>query len=400
MGVLGIEPTFETGTRLDRLMFFGHPQPCFSRKGSPIKVSLKDGLGQTDDASVRTRGLIPLEGFHFQSAATIARIATQNIIQAQMSMLKLSRVLAGWLLAAAVCACLAGTSMAQVAVRSVKVLGSKDTVEIEVEASDRIVPESQVLTGPDRLVIDFPNALPGNQVRSQSVDRGEVKDVRVGLFQAKPPVTRVVVDLKSARSYQIFPYGRTVMIKVTGDAASSASAATTNDAQPTRRPGLVTTNYTTRIEPVSVPPQTPLQVSYRDGLLGIHSNKATLSEVLYAIQQRTGADISIPAGAEQEKVIAEINPAPAAEALARLLNGSRFNFLILNSATDPRQLDRVILSARTVGEYVPPPPQPAVEEQDGTVEEPPVPTPNPPEQVPNPENAPAPPGAGESPQGQ
>jgi hypothetical protein len=139
-------------------------------------------------------------------------------------------------------------------------------------------------------------------------------------------------------------------------------------------------------------------VSYRDGLLGIHSNKATLSEVLYAIQQRTGADISIPAGAEQEKVIAEINPMPAAEALARLLNGSRFNFLILNSANDPRQLDRVILSTRTVGEYVPPPPQP--QEQDATVEEEPVPAPSQPDQAPNPENAPAPPGAGDNPQGQ
>jgi AMIN domain len=313
-------------------------------------------------------------------------------------MLKLSCVLAGRLLAAAVCACLAGSSVAQVSVRGVKVLGNKDTVEIEVEASDRIVPETQVLTEPDRLVIDFPNAVPGSQVRSQSVDRGEVKDVRIGLFQAKPPVTRVVLDLKSARSYQIFPYGRTVMIKVTGDSAASASAATANDAQPTRRPGLVTTNYTTRIEPVSVPGP-PLQVSYRDGLLGIHSNKATLSEVLYAIQQRTGADISIPAGAEQEKVIAEISPAPAAEALARLLNGSRFNFLILNSANDPRQLDRVILSARTVGEYVPPPPQPQ-EEPDATVEEPPAPAPNPPVQAPSPENAPAPPAAGDDPQGQ
>jgi hypothetical protein len=312
-------------------------------------------------------------------------------------MLKLSCVLAGRLLAAAVCACLAGSSVAQVSVRAVKVLGNKDTVEIEVEASDRIVPETQVLTEPDRLVIDFPNAVPGNQVRSQSVDRGEVKDVRIGLFQAKPPVTRVVLDLKSARSYQIFPYGRTVMIKVTGDSAASASAATANEAQPTRRPGLVTTNYTTRIEPVSVP-EPPLQVSYRDGLLGIHSNKATLSEVLYAIQQRTGADISIPAGAEQEKVIAEISPAPAAEALARLLNGSRFNFLILNSANDPRQLDRVILSARTMGEYVPPP-QPQ-EEPDATVEEPPVPAPNPPVQAPSPENAPAPPAAGDDPQGQ
>lgn len=315
-----------------------------------------------------------------------------------MSMLKWSRVLAGQLLAAAACVCLAGSSMAQVSVRSVKVLGNKDTVEIEVEASDRIVPETQVLTGPDRLVIDFPNAVPSDRVRSQSVDRGEVKDVRVGLFQAKPPVTRVVLDLKSARSYQIFPYGRTVMIKVTGDSATSASAATGSEAQPTSRPGLVTTNYTTRVEPVSVPAQTPLQVSYRDGLLGIHSNKATLSEVLYAIQQRTGADISIPAGAEQEKVIAEISPAPAAEALARLLNGSRFNFLILNSANDPRQLDRVILSTRTVGEYVPPPPQ--EQEQDVTVEEEPVPGPSQPDQTPNPENAPAPPATGDNPQGQ
>jgi hypothetical protein len=325
-------------------------------------------------------------------------LSIPDITRAQVFMLKLSRVLAGRLLAAAVCACLAGSSVAQVSVRAVKVLGNKETVEIEVEASDRIVPETQVLTEPDRLVIDFPNAVPGNQVRSQSVDRGEVKDVRIGLFQAKPPVTRVVLDLKSARSYQIFPYGRTVMIKVTGDSAASASAATANEAQPTRRPGLVTTNYTTRIEPVSVPGP-PLQVSYRDGLLGIHSNKATLSEVLYAIQQRTGADISIPAGAEQEKVIAEISPAPAAEALARLLNGSRFNFLILNSANDPRQLDRVILSARTMGEYVPPPPQPQ-EEPDATVEEQPVPAPNPPVQAPSPENAPAPPAAGDDPQGQ
>ena len=323
-----------------------------------------------------------MDGFHSPRAATIALIASQNIIRAQMSMLKSLRVLAGPLLAAAVCACLAASCLAQVSVRSVKVLGNKDTVEIEVEASDRIVPETQVLTGPDRLVIDFPNAVPGSQVRSQSIDRGEVKDVRVGLFQAKPPVTRVVLDLKSARSYQIFPYGRTVMIKVTGD-ATSASAAPADYTQPARNPGLVTTNYTTRVEPVSVRAQTPLQVSYRDGLLGIHSNKATLSEVLYAIQQRTGADISIPAGAEQERVMAEINPAPAAEALARLLNGSRFNFLILNSATDPRQLDRVILSPRTVGEYVPPPPQP----QDGTADEQPVPAPV---QAPRPEEAPAP----------
>lgn len=304
-------------------------------------------------------------------------------------MLKVSRILAVWLLAASAYICLSASSLAQVSVRSVRVLGSKDIVEIEVEASDRIVPESRVLTGPDRLVVDFPNAVPSNQVRSQSIDRGEVKDVRVGLFQAKPPVTRVVLDLKSARSYQVFPYGRTVMIKVTGDALSSETAAT-DYAQHAGRPGLIAANYTTGAETVSVAAPTPLQVSYRDGLLGIHANRVTLSEVLYAIQQRTGADISIPAGAEQEKVVAEIAPAPAAEAVARLLNGSRFNFLILNSATDPRQLDRVILSTRNVsdGGFAQPPPQ--TQEDDNTADEQPPPPPLAPNQEASPQNAPVP----------
>jgi len=266
-----------------------------------------------------------------------------------------SRIHASRLLAAGLCAGLALPSFAQVSVRSVKVLGSKDTVEVEVEASDRIVPQTRVLTGPDRLVIDFPNSVPALQVRNQSIDRGEVKDVRVGLFQSKPPVTRVVLDLKTARSFQIFPYGRTVMIKVVGDAAISNASA--NSYQP---PHLVSANYTASVLPVSMEtaPVPPLQVTYQDGMLGIWANKVTLSEVLYAVQQRTGADISIAAGAEQEKVVAEIAPAPAAEVLAHLLNGSRFNFLILNSTSDPRQLDRVILTTRGDGNaYIPPPQQ-------------------------------------------
>lgn len=306
-------------------------------------------------------------------------------------MLKVSRVLAGRFLAVAASTCVVASSAAQVSVRSVRVLGTKDTVEVEVQASDRIVPETQVLSGPDRLVVDFPNAVPSGQLRNQSVDRADVKDVRVGLFQSKPPVTRIVLDLKSARSYQIFPNGRTVMIKVTGDSTQSNEVPATVHYEPApARAGLIAANYTTGAELVTAAPQTPLQVSYREGLLGIHSNKATLSEVLYAIQQHTGADISIPAGAEQEKVVADIPPAPAAEALAKLLNGSRFNFLILNSANDPRQLDRVILSARSEGGFAAPLPPVQEPEPDMTVEEAPVPTPAQPVQGPNPENAPAP----------
>jgi AMIN domain len=255
----------------------------------------------------------------------------------------------------------AAPAICQVSVRSVKVLGSNDVVELEVEASDRIIPQTQVLSGPDRLVIDFPNSRPTDQVRSQSVDRGEVKDVRVGLFQSNPPVTRLVVDLKTAQNFQVFPNGRTVMIKVMGMSARTNSVAQAGggDSQSPPHAGLVQANYSASSEPVHIEAVTtpPLQVSYQNGMLGVHSDRATLAEVLFAIQKKTGAEIPIPAGAEQERVAADIGPAPAPEVLATLLNGSKFNFLILSAANDPTRLDRVILSTRTEGNFVAPLPQ-------------------------------------------
>jgi hypothetical protein len=279
----------------------------------------------------------------------------------------LSRTIVTRLLLAGLCGLLTAPSLrAQTSVRSVKVLSGKDAVEIEVEASDRIVPQTQVLTGPDRLVVDFPNAVPGSQLRNQSVDRGEVKDVRFALFQDKPPVTRIVLDLKTAQSYQVFPYGRTVIIKVMDgkviNPAPAASARVDNfPAEPAARPALVVASYATRAEPVNVEASAKptLDVSFRDGLLGIRASKVTLSEVLMAVQERTGAQVSIAAGAEQEQVAADIAPGPAPEVLARLLNGSKFNFLILSAANDPNQLDRVILSARADAGVMPLPPMQA-----------------------------------------
>ena len=284
-----------------------------------------------------------------------------------------SRIIAKRLLAAGLCVGLSAVSaVAQISVRSLKVLGNKDVVEVEVEASDRIIPQTQVLTGPDRLVVDFPNSRPTNDLRNQSVDRGDVKDVRIGLFQSKPPVTRVVIDLKTARSFQVFPYGRTVMIKVVGGTANSIVQ--DNSAQPGSRPALLAANYPAGSQParIQAAPEPPLQIKYLHGMLSIRSNKATLSEVLYAVQQKTGADIAIPAGAEQEKVVAYVEPAPAPEVLARLLNGSRFNFLILSAPDDPNKLDRVILSTRMDGNFVAPLPQMQNDNAGNDDDEPPV----------------------------
>ena len=114
-------------------------------------------------------------------------------------------------------------SQAKPSIRRVQVLRTRGQVEIEIEASDRIVPQINVLTGPDRLVVDFVNAVPGAQLRSQAVNREEVKSLRVGLFSSNPPVTRVVLDLNRPQPYQVFPSGRTVIVKV-GDAGAETAA--------------------------------------------------------------------------------------------------------------------------------------------------------------------------------
>lgn len=240
-------------------------------------------------------------------------------------------------------------------VRRVRVLNSRNAVEIEIEASDRITPETQLLTGPDRLVVDFPNAMPGSELRSQSVDRSEVKSVRVGLFRSKPPITRVVFDLTSPQSYQVFPYGRTVMIKMSHVAEQAEGV---DYFAPAARPALVDASLAATHPSAGAegfgngPTAKPsLDVSFREGQLSIRANKASLSEVLFAVHQRTGAQVALSAGAEREQVVADLGPGPAPEVLARLLKGSSFNFLILSSPADPKALDRVILSLRSEGRF-------------------------------------------------
>jgi hypothetical protein len=233
-------------------------------------------------------------------------------------------------------------------VRRVQVLSKQNPLEIEVEGSESLVPQAQILSDPDRLVVDFANAVPGAQLRNQTLNSEEIKSVRVGLFSSKPPVTRVVLDLNGPQAYQIFPSGRTVIIKI-GSGGPQTSRTTTSPSPA----ALVNTTYHVRsleiTPPAPAPPPPPLVVTFQAGLLTITSNQATLSEVLFEVHQRTGAEIAIPAGAEQEKVVAALGPAPAPEVLSHLLNGSKFNFLILSSANDPRSLDRVILSARPEG---------------------------------------------------
>jgi hypothetical protein len=218
-------------------------------------------------------------------------------------------------------------------VQHVVVLGSGQAIEVEIQSSGVVVPQSQMITGPDRIVVDFPGALPAAELRTLNVNRGALKTIRAGLFSSTPPVTRVVLDLSEPQSYQIFSVRNVVMLKV-GPAKTAGSKVTDIS--------LVSTSAETAPAP---PPKPPMEITFQNGLLRIHTERATLAQVLFEVQRQTGAEIAIPAGAESEEIAVELGPGPAREILAALLNGSRYNFIFVGN-TRGRNLQKAILSVR------------------------------------------------------
>jgi hypothetical protein len=88
----------------------------------------------------------------------------------------------------------------------------------------------------------------------------------------------------------------------------------------------------------------PPQVSYENNQLTIVAPNSTLAEILRAVRKQTGAEIEIPSA--PERVVTHLGPGPAREVLAELLNGSRFNYILLGSPEDDAVLTRVVLVAK------------------------------------------------------
>ena len=109
--------------------------------------------------------------------------------------------------------------------------------------------------------------------------------------------------------------------------------------------------------PIGPVPQVPLDstpavaphVSYRDGQLTIIAPNSTLGDILRAIRKQTSAEMEVPPSAN-ERVVTQLGPGPAREVVAELLNGSRFNYVLLGSPSDAGALTRVVLVAKTGGE--------------------------------------------------
>lgn len=111
----------------------------------------------------------------------------------------------------------------------------------------------------------------------------------------------------------------------------------------------------------SMAPVAP-HVTFENGQLTIDAPNSTLGDILRAVRKQTGAEIDIPDA--RERVATTIGPAPAQEVMAELLNGSRFNYVLLGSPQDPKALTRVVLVARSAAEMAnhPAPAQPTADQ--------------------------------------
>jgi hypothetical protein len=296
-------------------------------------------------------------------------------------------------------------------VRQVAVHGSDAAMEVEIQTSGApVAPNTQALTGPDRIIVDFPGALPADELRALQVNRGPLRAIRAGLFFSNPPITRVVLDLAEPQSYRISTTANAIVIKLgpgkwstaklspadlspakvtpaktnpvkvnavkVRTAAPISAAAGLHHNQVPQAPAAQLKNASLAVGitvpaakvaaavslspkmaaplPVAVlpvvvnqatatPPRPSVIVTYGNGILRIHADKATLAAVLYEVQRQTKADIAIPSGAELEQVMADIGPAPARDVLASLLNGSPYNFIFVGNEGS---IERVILTLR------------------------------------------------------
>lgn len=97
--------------------------------------------------------------------------------------------------------------------------------------------------------------------------------------------------------------------------------------------------------PADMPPKPP-RVTCSGGQLTIFAENSTLTAVLNAIRDCTGAEIVVPEDTAGQRLFAEVGPGPVRAVVADLLSSTDFNYVISASPSDPRTIQTLLLSPR------------------------------------------------------
>ncbi|MBV8520409.1 MAG: type IV pilus secretin PilQ [Acidobacteria bacterium] len=145
-------------------------------------------------------------------------------------------------------------------VRGIDAQARGGAVEVRITADGTMKYKAFRLENPSRLVIDLDGVKNGVAKSAVAVDDDVVKRVRVGQFQAAPPVARVVIDLAHRTEYSLREDGDALLVNFGGNAVAEAPPVETHVAE---TPAVETPVKTEPVAPapaastVSVVAQTP-----------------------------------------------------------------------------------------------------------------------------------------------
>lgn len=120
--------------------------------------------------------------------------------------------------------CVAQGGTADIAsIRKLKITQGGSNTKLEFVLTRHVESKITIATEPDRLVLDLFQTRTNPRQRRIKINRNGVQQVRVGLNSSDPLVTRAVVDLDSARPYELRSVGNTVVLTVMPRVDATAS---------------------------------------------------------------------------------------------------------------------------------------------------------------------------------
>jgi hypothetical protein len=106
--------------------------------------------------------------------------------------------------------------------------------------------------------------------------------------------------------------------------------------------------------PIAAAPAGQPVVTVKDGMLSVQAKDCSLRDVLTGIQKAVGMTVDMPPDVN-ERVVLQLGPGRIKEILAALMDGGKYNYVVISSASRPDGVDRLILTPRheMVGDVAP-----------------------------------------------
>lgn len=206
-----------------------------------------------------------------------------------------------------------------------------------------------LLQAPTRFVVDLPETVfapEWNKAPTINVDTPLLKSIRISKSSSR---LRLVFDQPTSISPQISRLGSRLMLDFRSTESSSVTppkqesnspaASQENCAAMTRPPKEASSEAATTTAQQQPPAAavmrirvSPPVVQFENGLLTVDANNSTLTDVLYAISEKTGTVIQLPfTNGVLDRVDIKIGPSSPKVVLATILEGSAFNYYFVEA---------------------------------------------------------------------